>query len=123
MLVALTLATCNLKPELTAKIPPDSTAISLTFASSVKGKLPSEELFTKSRKTKLAMSRYLLYSICYQRPMTIVQIADLISENEYNTSRTNIEYGIAKIKEMNDEDINSLISIAVNNIFFEESLC
>ena len=55
--------------------------------------------------------------------MTIVQIVDLMSENDYNTSRTNIEYGIAKIKEMNDEDINSLISIAVNNIFFEDSLC
>jgi len=46
-----------------------------------------------------------------------------MSENDYDTSRTNIEYGIAKIKEMNDGDINSLISIAVNNISKEESLC
>jgi hypothetical protein len=85
--------------------------------------ITKEELFTKSRKTKLAMSRYLLYSICYQRPMTIVQIVDLMSENGYDTSRTNIEYGIAKIKEMNDGDINRLISIAVNHISKEESLC
>jgi len=82
-----------------------------------------EELFTKSRKTKLAMSRYLLYSICYQRPMTIVQIVDLMHENNYEMSRTNVEYGISKIKEMNDGDVNDLISIAVNNISKEQSLC
>ena len=40
-----------------------------------------EQLFAKNRSAKPSTARFLLYNICYQRPMTIVQIVDLMAEN------------------------------------------
>ena len=46
-----------------------------------------EQLFRKNRSAKFSTARFLLYALCYQRPMTIVQIVDLMAENGYEIAR------------------------------------
>ncbi len=72
-------------------------------------------LFKKDRSSKYSTARFLLYAVCYQRPMTIVQIVDLMSENGYNIARQGVEYGIQKIEDSNDYDVKSFIKDAINN--------
>ena len=72
-------------------------------------------LFKKDRSSKYSTARFLLYAVCYQRPMTIVQIVDLMSENGYNIARQGVEYGIEKIQDSNDYDVKSFIKDAINN--------
>lgn len=72
-------------------------------------------LFKKDRSSKYSTARFLLYAVCYQRPMTIVQIVDLMSENGYHIARQGVEYGIEKIQASNDYDVKSFIKDAINN--------
>ncbi len=72
-------------------------------------------LFKKDRSSKYSTARFLLYAVCYQRPMTIVQIVDLMSENGYSIARQGVEYGIEKIQASNDYDVKSFIKDAINN--------
>ena len=72
-------------------------------------------LFKKDRSSKYSTARFLLYAVCYQRHMTIVQIVDLMSENGYNIARQGVEYGIQKIEDSNDYDVKSFIKDAINN--------
>lgn len=72
-------------------------------------------LFKKDRSSRYSTARFLLYAVCYQRPMTIVQIVDLMSENGYNIARQGVEYGIQKIEDSNDYDVKSFIKDAINN--------
>ena len=72
-------------------------------------------LFKKDRSSRYSTARFLLYAVCYQRPMTIVQIVDLMSENGYNIARQGVEYGIEKIQDSNDYDVKSFIKDAINN--------
>jgi hypothetical protein len=72
-------------------------------------------LFKKDRSSKYSTARFLLYAVCYQRPMTIVQIVDLMSENGYSIARQGVEYGIQKIEDSNDYDVKSFIKDAINN--------
>ena len=45
--------------------------------------------------------------------MNILQISDLMSERGYTTSRQTIEYGISKINNEADPDVQEFISIAI----------
>ncbi len=72
-------------------------------------------LFKKDRSSKYSTARFLLYAVCYQRTMTIVQIVDLMSENGYSIARQGVEYGIQKIEDSNDYDVKSFIKDAINN--------
>ncbi len=72
-------------------------------------------LFKKDRSSKYSTARFLLYAVCYQRPMTIVQIVDLMADNGYNIARQGVEYGIQKIEDSNDYDVKSFIKDAINN--------
>jgi hypothetical protein len=71
-------------------------------------------LFKKTKESRASSARFLLYSICYQRPMTIVQIVDLMSENGYDTNRTTIEYGIKKVSEETDKDVLNFINKCIS---------
>jgi hypothetical protein len=72
-------------------------------------------LFKKDRSSKYSTARFLLYAVCYQRPMTIVQIVDLMADNGYNIARQGVEYGIEKIQSSPDSDVKSFIKDAINN--------
>jgi len=72
-------------------------------------------LFKKDRSSKYSTARFLLYAVCYQRPMTIVQIVDLMADNGYNIARQGVEYGIEKIQSSPDYDVKSFIKDAINN--------
>ena len=71
-----------------------------------------EELFSKNRTSRVSTARFLLYSICYQRPMTIIQIVDLMGENGYEIARSAVEYGIKKYENTGDVDIDWFIDTA-----------
>ena len=73
-----------------------------------------EQLFAKNRSAKPSTARFLLYNICYQRPLTIVQIVDLIAENGFDIARSGVEYGIRKIEHSNDADVYSFIQKAID---------
>jgi hypothetical protein len=72
-------------------------------------------LFKKDRSSRYSTARFLLYAVCYQRPMTIVQIVDLMADNGYNIARQGVEYGIEKIQSSPDSDVKSFIKDAINN--------
>ena len=76
--------------------------------------ISKKELFSRSRAEKLSRARFLLYSVCYQRPMSIIQIVDLMSENGYSITRQNVEYGISKINESEDIDVLNFIDSALD---------
>jgi len=71
--------------------------------------IPRESLFLKDRTTKYSNARFILYNVCYNRPMTIVEIVDLMKENGYNVARQSVEHGIQKISKKNDPDIIEFI--------------
>ena len=73
-----------------------------------------DELFSKVKVGKISSARFLLYSICYQRPMTINQILDLMHENGYDTDRTTIEYGIKKMAKETDKDVLTFIKDCIS---------
>lgn len=72
--------------------------------------ISEKELFKKNKLSKVSSARFILYSMCYQRPMNILQISDLMSERGYTTSRQTIEYGISKVNKDADPDVQEFIS-------------
>jgi len=78
-----------------------------------------EQIFSKNRAAKISTARFLLYSICYQRPMTIVQIVDLMAENGYDIARTGVEYGIQKLENTGDVDVDYFIETAIRECSLE----
>ena len=68
-----------------------------------------EMLFSKIKTERISSARFLLYSICYQRPMTINQILDLMYENGYETDRSTIEYSVKKMNNETDKDVLTFI--------------
>ena len=75
-------------------------------------KVSREQLFSKNRTARVSTARFLLYSVCYQRPMTIVQIVDLMAENGYDIARSGVEYGIKKYQNTGDVDVDYFIDTA-----------
>ena len=53
-----------------------------------------KELFSSSRNRELANARYMLYSLCYERPMTINQIVGLMDKEGYTISYEGVRNGI-----------------------------
>ena len=62
------------------------------------------ELFSKSRKRELVDARQLLYYLCYNRPMRISMIQDLMNENGYETKHSPIINGIKSMNNKLKED-------------------
>jgi len=78
----------------------------------IRDRVSREELFSKNRTARVSTARFLLYSICYQRPMTIVQIVDLMAENGYDIARSAVEYGIKKYENSGDVDVDYFLDTA-----------
>lgn len=81
-----------------------------------------DQLFQKNRSAKFSTARFLLYALCYQRPMTIVQIVDLMAENGYEIACAGVRHGVVKIKESNDPDANDFINKGLEECSLEEVL-
>ena len=81
-----------------------------------------EQLFQKNRSAKFSTARFLLYALCYQRPMTVVQIVDLMAENGYEIACAGVRHGVVKIKESDDPDANDFINKGLEECSLEEVL-
>ena len=57
-------------------------------------KINRSELFTKCKIRTFSEARYLLYYLCYTRPMSLVQIKYFMSENGYDIDHSPIISGI-----------------------------
>lgn len=63
-----------------------------------------DKLFSKSKQRQLVDARYLLYYLCYKRPMMISYIQKYILDNGYPTQHTTIIYGISTVEKRIKED-------------------
>ena len=61
-------------------------------------------LFSKTKASKVSTARFLLYTMCIESSIKVVEIVDLMSRNGYNTGRGSVEYGLKKIDIYNDID-------------------
>jgi chromosomal replication initiation ATPase DnaA len=62
-------------------------------------RITKEELFSKSKRRDLVDARYLLYYMCYKRPMSLAYIQKYMSENGYAIKHSSVIYGINVISE------------------------
>lgn len=56
------------------------------------------DFFSKSKRQDLVDARYLLYFLCYNRPMRIRYIQEYMLLNGYDVSHTTILHGIKEMK-------------------------
>lgn len=60
--------------------------------------ITKEELFRKSKQRDLVDARFLLYYLCYIRPMQINYIQKYMTESGYKIEHSSIIHGIAVIE-------------------------
>ncbi len=75
-----------------------------------------ESLFEKSKKREVVDARQMLYYLCHQRNMKIVQIQSFMDEQGYSISHSSIIHGIKVVKEntKHDQDYKTFIN-NINN--------
>ena len=73
------------------------------------------DLFSKKKLHLYSNARFILYYICSQRPMKVIEIKDLCVANGYNLARQSIDYGIKKIKDSIDDPDNKDIRILIES--------
>ena len=66
-------------------------------------------LFKKDKRPTIATSRFLLYTMCKERPMTVACIIELMSGEGYKTTRSSVEHGLNKISNSEDVDVINFI--------------
>lgn len=78
-----------------------------------------EELFTKSKKKEAVDARYLLYYLCYKRPMTLSYIQKFMNANGYAIQHSSVIYGIkATAKRVrNDSDYSQVAKQIQKSVF------
>jgi chromosomal replication initiation ATPase DnaA len=69
------------------------------------------ELFTKTKKPDTVQARYLLYYLCFNRPMRAYEIQKFMSNNYYETDHSTILRGIERMGETvkKDKDYANLV--------------
>ena len=79
--------------------------------------ITEEELFTKSKRKDLTDARFLLYYLCYNRPMKIRYIQDYMANKGYDISHSSVIHGINQVSEKveNDSDYHNLVN-TLNNV-------
>lgn len=65
-----------------------------------------QTLFSKSKQRQLVDARYLLYYLCFKRPMTISYIQKYMLSNNYDIQHTTIIYGISTVDKRIKEDVD-----------------
>ena len=66
--------------------------------------ISKEKLFSRSKKTEIVDARYLLYYLCFKRPMTISYIQKYVLDSGYITQHTTIIYGISTVEKRIKDD-------------------
>ena len=66
--------------------------------------LSKEELFRKTKKRHIVDARQMLWYVCRQRPMRVVQIQEYMSNSGYNTAHSVILHGINVMSEKVEDD-------------------
>jgi len=56
------------------------------------------DLFEKSKHRDIVNARYLLYYLCFNRPMAITKIQEFMDENGYKVAYSNVKYGVDAMK-------------------------
>jgi len=61
--------------------------------------ITNEELFSKTRNREVANARFILYYLCYERPMTVNQIVSLMYDEGYYISYESVRRGTQVISQ------------------------
>lgn len=67
-------------------------------------RMSKENLLSKTKKREIVDARYLLYYLCYRRPMTISYIQKFMNESGFNVKHSSIIYGIGTVQKRVEED-------------------
>jgi len=80
--------------------------------------IEKETLFTKNKTRDVVDARHLLYYLCSIRPMYLVKIQQLMTENGYEISHSSIHHGISVVKEkvLVDKDYIRTVEEITNGI-------
>ena len=72
-----------------------------------------EELFSKCKKKELVDARYLLYYLCFIRPMKKKYIENYMKDNGYDIKPHTIRYGISIVNEKlkSDKDYVRIVDV------------
>lgn len=70
--------------------------------------ITKEGFFSKSKERELVDARYLLYYLCFKRPMNIKYIQKYMQDNGYETKHTTILYGIRAVEKRVKDDSDYL---------------
>lgn len=81
--------------------------------------ITKEQLFSKSREQILVDARYLLYYLCYNRPMQVMYIEKYVNENGYSIKHSSIISGIKSVERRvaEDKDYLSIIKEIEKAVF------
>jgi chromosomal replication initiation ATPase DnaA len=66
--------------------------------------ISKEQFFSKSKERPLVDARYLLYYLCYKRPMAINYIQKYMDESGYIIKHSTIIYGISTVEKRVKDD-------------------
>jgi len=76
--------------------------------------ITEEQLYSKSKKRDLVDARFLLYYLCYIRPMQINYIQKYMTESGYKIEHSSIIHGISIIQDRIKTDKD--YSLTINKI-------
>lgn len=69
-----------------------------------KFRIQKSELFLKTKRREMVDARFLLFYLCFKRPMRISNIVSYAKEAGYDVNHSNIIYGISSIAKRIKED-------------------
>jgi|TARA_R110000823_G_scaffold303761_1_gene425243 chromosomal replication initiation ATPase DnaA len=80
--------------------------------------IDKEMLFTKNKRRDIVSARYLVYYLCSLRPMSLVNIGDLMMENGYSIKHSTIHYGVDRVKQriLTDKDWNKSVKAILDEV-------
>ena len=62
------------------------------------------DVFTKSKKREFVDARYMIYYLCFKRPMAISYIQKFMADNGYSIPHSSIIYGISTVTKRIEQD-------------------
>jgi len=81
--------------------------------------ITKEELFSKSKRRDIVDARYLLYYLCFKRPMNISYIQKFMGSNGYTIQHSSVIHGIndVEVKAKEDSDYAQTIKDIEKAVF------
>lgn len=69
-------------------------------------KVKESKIFEKSKEQDMVDARYMIYYICYNRPMMLKHIQEYMLERKFKVSHSVILYGISRAHKKVKEDVD-----------------